>query len=110
MIGSVSSFRSAVSSGGWGASWLNEKNATAMAASKLVQNSGSLLWSEGFYRGYMNVAISYANITTTYFGYPDNQIKRTSNRTQSAQFVQLPGKNMVERPLKVSAGATKPGN
>lgn len=81
---------SAVSSNGWGASWLNEKNSTASAASKLVQNSGSLFWSEGFCeysrlsdycstdiecvdRGYMNVYISYDNITTEFFGYPNNQ-------------------------------------
>ena len=38
----------AVSSGGWGASWLNEKNATSRAATGLVANSGSLFWSEGF--------------------------------------------------------------
>lgn len=38
----------AVSSSGWGASWLNEKNATASAATGLVANSGSLFWSEGF--------------------------------------------------------------
>lgn len=101
---------SAVSSSGWGSSWLNERNATSRAATQLVQNSGSLVWSEGFYRGYMNVAISYDAITTTYFGYPNNQVMRTQNRTQTAQFVQLPGKNMVERPIKVSAGAVKPGN
>ncbi len=45
--------------------WLNEKNATSRTASQFVQNSDTLLWSEGFYRGYMNVAISYDNITTT---------------------------------------------
>jgi hypothetical protein len=38
----------AVSSSGWGASWLNSKNATDRAATGLVANSGSLFWSEGF--------------------------------------------------------------
>lgn len=38
----------AVSSNGWGNIWLNEKNATSRAATGLVQNSGSLFWSEGF--------------------------------------------------------------
>ncbi|KAJ9102982.1 hypothetical protein QFC19_004539 [Naganishia cerealis] len=47
----------AVSSGGWGASWLNEKNATSRAATGLVADSGSLFWSEGFCEsGWDNVA------------------------------------------------------
>jgi hypothetical protein len=38
----------AVSSNGWGATWKNSANATERAAKQLVQNSGSLLYSEGF--------------------------------------------------------------
>jgi len=38
---------SAVSSNGWGATWLNSANATTRAA-QLVENSGSLVYSEGF--------------------------------------------------------------
>jgi len=38
----------AVSSNGWGSVWRNSANATERAASQLVQNSGSLLYSEGF--------------------------------------------------------------
>jgi alkaline phosphatase D len=107
----------AVSSNGWGASWLNEKNATASAATGLVANSGSLFWSEGFCkfdvpavtfphilrmwlpsdRGYMAVEVSYSSITTKFYGFPDNQIKRTNNRTTLAQFTVPSGQNQVQR-------------
>ncbi|KAJ9093940.1 hypothetical protein QFC20_007026 [Naganishia adeliensis] len=100
----------AVSSGGWGASWLNSKNATDRAATGLVANSGSLFWSEGFYRGYMVVEVSYSNITTKFYGFPDNQIMRTNNRTTLAEFTVPSGQNQVQRPFKVQAGAVKPGN
>ncbi|KAJ9115429.1 hypothetical protein QFC22_005186 [Naganishia vaughanmartiniae] len=100
----------AVSSGGWGATWLNEKNATSRAATGLVADSGSLFWSEGFYRGYMALEVSYSNVTTTFYGFPDNQIKRTNNRTMLAKFTVPSGQNQVQRPFKVQAGAVKPGN
>ncbi len=68
-------------------------------------------WTDGVTdRGYMNLEISYDQLKTTYWAYPDNQIKRTQNRTMSAQFVQLPGKNQVERPLSSVFGAIKAGN
>lgn len=107
----------AVSSNGWGASWLNSKNATERAATGLVANSGSLFWSEGFCesdsrgttfariltelaaldRGYMAVEVSYSNITTKFYGFPDNQIKRTNNRTTLAEFTVPSGQNQVQR-------------
>jgi alkaline phosphatase D len=124
----------AVSSSGWGNTWLNEKNATSRAATGLVQNSGSLFWSEGFCesptsqercvaltlallsdRGYMAVEVSYSAINTTFYGYPDNQIKRTKNRMTLAQFTVPAGQNQVQRygssPRNdLDAGAVKPGN
>ncbi|KAG7566918.1 hypothetical protein FFLO_01297 [Filobasidium floriforme] len=100
----------AVSSNGWGATWKNSANATERAAKQLVQNSGSLLYSEGFYRGYMNVEVSYTNITTKYYAYEGNQERRTQNRSQIASFVVPDGVNMVQRPIQVQAGAVKPGN
>jgi hypothetical protein len=58
----------------------------------------------------MNVEVSYDGITTTYWAYADNKVKRHQNRTMSAQFVQLPDKNQLERPLSSVYGAIKPGN
>ena len=49
----------AVSSNGWGNTWLNEKNATSRAATGLVQNSGSLFWSEGFCKSSILVLRKY---------------------------------------------------
>lgn len=111
---------SAVSSNGWGATWRNSANATERAASQLVQNSGSLLYSEGFCesasgapdsrsfdlcgascffpdRGYLNVEVSYDNVTVKFHAYEDNQITRTQNRTEIASFVVPDGDNMVQR-------------
>lgn len=100
----------AVSSSGWGSSFGNEPNATAMGATGLVRDNGGLLWAEGYYRGYMSVEVSYDNITTSYYAYPTNQQQRNNTRLLSARFVQKPGTNSVERPIKSVFGAVKEGN
>lgn len=116
----------AVSSSGWGAQYLNEANATSIAARALVRESPGLLWTEGFYRGYMTLECVYRpasrlnklimayrfdsdKVTTSYWAYPQNEQERKQDRTLSARFVIRDGTNSVQRPLNSTFGAIKGG-
>ena len=59
-------------------------------------------WSEGHYRGYYELHLTYDNATAYYYGYPDTKHK---NETEylSAVFTVQAGANAVQRPI---AGGT----
>ena len=68
-------------------------------------------WSEGHYRGYYELHLTYDNATAYYYGYPDIKHK---NETEylSAVFTVQAGANCIQRPIaggKVGYGSLKGG-
>lgn len=76
------------------------ENITADAANEvskgIVTDTESLLWSEGYYRGYFELQITPEQVQAHYFGIP-NPKERAPFEVSLANFTVLSGNNHVER-------------
>lgn len=76
------------------------ENITADAANEiskgLVTDTESLLWSEGYYRGYFELQITPEQVQAQFFGVPTTK-ERDPGEISLANFTVLSGKNHLER-------------
>jgi alkaline phosphatase D len=76
------------------------ENITASAANEIskhiVKDTPSLLWSEGFYRGYYELQITAEQVQAQFFGIP-NIKQRAPLEISLANFTVLSGNNRMER-------------
>ena len=101
----------AVSSNGWGKSWGSYENST-VPAQRMVDGNPSLLYTEGYHRGYMTLNINYTHVETVWYSYPGSFTARVSNnREEAMRVVQQVDMNQIQRPLaQPRYGKVKPGN
>lgn len=76
------------------------ENITADAANEvskgIVTDTESLLWSEGYYRGYFELQITPEQVQAQYFGIPNTKV-RSPDEVSLANFTVLSGNNRLER-------------
>lgn len=59
----------------------------------------------------MSLEVTYDNVQVQYHGYPENQVKRsTDSKIEVAEFTLEDGFNQVNRPIKFQHGAVKTEN
>jgi alkaline phosphatase D len=77
----------------------------------LVGANKELQWSDLYYRGYYELAISHESVVAQYFGMP-TVVNRNPHEISLANFTVLAGANKLSRPIaggQVAAGALKVG-
>ena len=101
----------AVSSNGWGKSWGSYENST-VPAQRMVEGNPTLLYTEGYHRGYMTLNVNYTHVETVWYSYPGSFTTRVSDKREEAmRVVQEVGVNQIQRPLsQPKYGRVKPGN
>jgi alkaline phosphatase D len=78
-------------------------------SSWLVSHNDELQWSDLYYRGYFEMAITYDSINATYFGMPDITT-RNDQEVSLANFLIRNGENRIARNPTVGGGTARSGS